>query len=52
MVMDLRFSTTEYGAWSAGINANLPVNSIRATVDAAPGILSTADLCITPYFGR
>ncbi len=52
MVMDLRFATTEYGAWSAGINANLPVNSIRATCEAAPGILSTADLSITPYFGR
>jgi 2,4-diaminopentanoate dehydrogenase len=51
MVMDLRFLTDDYGSWSPGINANLPVNSIPAVVAAPPGIVSTAGLGITPLFG-
>ena len=50
MTMDLRFATDDYGAWSPGINANLPVNSIPAVCEAPPGILTTADLRLVPIF--
>jgi 4-hydroxy-tetrahydrodipicolinate reductase len=50
MTIDLRFGTNDYGQWSPGINANLPVNSIPAVCDAPPGILATADLRLVPIF--
>jgi 2,4-diaminopentanoate dehydrogenase len=50
MTIDLRFSTDDYGHWSPGINANLPVNSVAAVCDAQPGILATADLKLVPTF--
>jgi 2,4-diaminopentanoate dehydrogenase len=51
MDIDLRFSPENYGQYSPGINSNLPVNSVPAVCEAAPGILSTADLRIIPHFG-
>jgi 4-hydroxy-tetrahydrodipicolinate reductase len=50
MVIDLRFASDDYGQWSPGINANLPVNSVAAVCDAPPGILATADLRLVPIF--
>jgi 4-hydroxy-tetrahydrodipicolinate reductase len=50
MELDLRFSTDDYGRWSPGINANLPINSVPAVVEARPGILVTADLRLVPMF--
>jgi 4-hydroxy-tetrahydrodipicolinate reductase len=51
MTIDLRFSTDDYGQWSPGINANLPVNCVPAVCEAAPGILATADVRLVPIFG-
>jgi len=51
MEIDLRFATDDYGQWSPGINANLPVNSVPAVCAARPGIVSTAELRIVPSFG-
>lgn len=49
--MDLRFATQSYGSWSAGINANLPINSVTSVIQARSGILSTAELPLIPNFG-
>jgi 2,4-diaminopentanoate dehydrogenase len=48
MEMDLRFSTDDYGGYSPGINANLPVNSVIAVCQAEPGIVTTAQLRMVP----
>jgi hypothetical protein len=48
MQMDLRFDTNDYGAYSPGINANLPINSVPAVSAARPGILTTAELNLVP----
>jgi 4-hydroxy-tetrahydrodipicolinate reductase len=50
MEMDLRFSTHNYGQYSPGINANLPINSVAAVCDAHPGILTTAELHLVANF--
>jgi 4-hydroxy-tetrahydrodipicolinate reductase len=49
MDIDISFSTDDYGAWSPGINANLPVNSVPAVCRARPGIVGTADLNLTAH---
>jgi hypothetical protein len=51
MELDLRFATANYGQYSPGINANLPINSVPAVCAARPGILVTADLRLVPSFG-
>jgi 4-hydroxy-tetrahydrodipicolinate reductase len=50
MEVDLRFSTQNYGQYSPGINANLPVNSVTAVCDARPGILTTAEIHLVANF--
>jgi hypothetical protein len=40
--------TNDYGAYSPGINANLPINSVPAVSAARPGILTTAELNLVP----
>jgi 4-hydroxy-tetrahydrodipicolinate reductase len=51
MEIDIRFSTDDYGSYSPGINANLPVNSVPAVCAARPGILTTAELQLTADLG-
>ncbi len=51
MDLDLRFSPENYGQYSPRINSNLPINSVPAVCQAPPGIVTTADLRIVPYFG-
>jgi 2,4-diaminopentanoate dehydrogenase len=48
--VDIRFSTDNYGHYSPGINANVPVNSVPAVCEAHPGIVGTADLQLTASF--
>jgi 4-hydroxy-tetrahydrodipicolinate reductase len=40
-----------YHPISAGYNSHVPVNSVPAVVEAAPGIRVTADLSLFPLFG-
>jgi len=50
MDVEIRFPTDNYGAVSPGYNAHVPVNSVPAVCDAAPGICVTADLRLIPTF--
>ncbi len=49
--IEIKFPPNEiYGPISAGYNAHVPVNSVPAVCEAAPGIRSAADLRLVPIF--
>jgi len=51
MDIEIRFPEPEvYHPISAGYNAHVPVNSVAAVCEAAPGIRTTADLRLVPIF--
>jgi 2,4-diaminopentanoate dehydrogenase len=46
------FERDDYGGVSAGYNAHIVVNAVPAVSDAPPGIRTTDELRLVPYFGR
>ncbi len=49
--VSIDFEKNDYGAVSAGYNANIVVNAVPAVSDAPPGIRTADELRLIPYFG-